>query len=116
MIKKHTQDTENFEKFQLDALKAFTSVVADTGEFQKIAEFHPDDATTNPSLILQAVQSPEYSHLLDEAIASVMTLGSLFMTCASTWMFQSVAWFQSLKHDDATTDPSFILQEVDSSE
>ena len=56
---------------QLDALKAFTSVVADTGEFQKISEFKPDDATTNPSLILQAVQSSEYSHLLDEAIASV---------------------------------------------
>ena len=55
---------------QLDALKRFTSVVADTGEFQKIAEFKPDDATTNPSLILQAVQSAEYSYLLGEAIAS----------------------------------------------
>ena len=59
MIKKHTQDTENFEKFQLDALKAFTSVVADTGEFRNIAEFHPHDATTKPSSILQAVQSLE---------------------------------------------------------
>ena len=91
MIKKHTQDTENFEKFhmtnQIDALKAFTSVVADTGEFQKIAVFKPGDVTTNPSLILQAVQSSEYSHLLDEAIASVKAVNAIFF---STIQFQSV--------------------------
>jgi len=56
---------------QLESLKQFTSVVADTGEFQKIAEFKPDDATTNPSLILQVVQLPEYAHLLADAVKAV---------------------------------------------
>ena len=49
---------------QLDALKQFTTVVADTGDFNQIAAFAPQDATTNPSLILKAVQKPEYAHLL----------------------------------------------------
>ena len=42
---------------QLDALKQFTTVVADTGDFLQLAQFRPQDATTNPSLILKAVQS-----------------------------------------------------------
>ena len=54
---------------QLDALKQFTTVVADTGDFKQIAAFAPHDATTNPSLILKAVQKPEYAHLLKEAVA-----------------------------------------------
>ncbi|WP_300650301.1 transaldolase [Hydrogenophaga sp.] len=54
---------------QLDALKQFTTVVADTGDFKQIAAFAPQDATTNPSLILKAVQKPEYAHLLKEAVA-----------------------------------------------
>ncbi|MDR2128820.1 MAG: transaldolase [Burkholderiaceae bacterium] len=49
---------------QLDALKQFTTVVADTGDFRQLAQFQPQDATTNPSLILQAVQKPEYAPLL----------------------------------------------------
>lgn len=53
----------------LDALKQFTTVVADTGDFKSIAEFKPQDATTNPSLIFAASQLPEYKHLVDEAIA-----------------------------------------------
>jgi len=53
----------------LDQLKAVTKVVADTGDFESIAEFHPQDATTNPSLILQATQKPQYKHLIDDAIA-----------------------------------------------
>ena len=40
---------------QLDALKQFTTVVADTGDFNQLAQYHPQDATTNPSLILKAV-------------------------------------------------------------
>ena len=44
---------------QLDALKQFTTVVADTGDFKQMAQFQPQDATTNPSLILKAVQKPE---------------------------------------------------------
>jgi len=54
---------------QLDALKQFTTVVADTGDFKQIAAFAPQDTTTNPSLILKAVQKPEYAHLLKDAVA-----------------------------------------------
>ena len=54
---------------QLDQLKKFTKVVADTGDFESIKDFKPQDATTNPSLIFAATQKPQYAHLLDEVIA-----------------------------------------------
>ncbi len=54
---------------QLDALKQHTTVVADTGDFKQLAQFRPQDATTNPSLILKAVQKPEYAPLLAETVA-----------------------------------------------
>ncbi|MCZ2497317.1 transaldolase [Xylophilus sp. Kf1] len=54
---------------QLDSLKQFTTVVADTGDFRQLAAFQPQDATTNPSLILKAVQKAEYRPLLDETVA-----------------------------------------------
>lgn len=54
---------------QLDQLKKFTKVVADTGDFDAIKEFAPQDATTNPSLILKAAQMPAYQRLMDKAIA-----------------------------------------------
>ncbi|MDR2982627.1 MAG: transaldolase [Puniceicoccales bacterium] len=53
----------------LSQLKQFTTVVADTGDFAAMKAFQPQDATTNPSLILKAVQMPEYKHLLDKAVA-----------------------------------------------
>ncbi|MGV8803766.1 MAG: transaldolase [Polaromonas sp.] len=53
---------------QLDALKQFTTVVADTGDFKQLAQFKPQDATTNPSLILKAVQKPEYQPLLADTV------------------------------------------------
>ena len=52
----------------LDQLKALTTVVADTGDFQAIAQFLPQDATTNPSLILKAVQKPEYQPLFESTV------------------------------------------------
>ena len=55
---------------QLDALKSHTTVVADTGDFKQLAQFQPQDATTNPSLILKAVQKPEYAPLLADAVAA----------------------------------------------
>ena len=55
---------------QLDALKQFTTVVADTGDFMQLAQFQPQDATTNPSLILKAVQKAEYAPLLKDAVAT----------------------------------------------
>jgi len=57
------------EMNQLDQLKQFTTVVADTGDFESIRQFSPQDATTNPSLIYKAVAQPEYAALLDEAVA-----------------------------------------------
>jgi transaldolase len=54
---------------QLEQLKQYTTVVADTGDFQSIKAYTPQDATTNPSLILKAVQKPEYRPLLEKAIA-----------------------------------------------
>ncbi len=54
---------------QLDALKLVTTVVADTGDFQQIEAFRPQDATTNPSLILKAAQMPAYQALLADARA-----------------------------------------------
>jgi transaldolase len=54
---------------QLDALKQLTTVVADTGDFHQLAAYAPQDATTNPSLILKAVQKPEYAPLLADAVS-----------------------------------------------
>ncbi len=54
---------------QLDALKQFTTVVADTGDFRQIAQYQPSDATTNTSLILKAVQKHEYAPLLADTVA-----------------------------------------------
>lgn len=54
---------------QLDQLKTFTQVVADTGDFESMKAFTPQDATTNPSLILKAATSPTYETLVDQAIA-----------------------------------------------
>lgn len=53
---------------QLDALKQFTTVVADTGDFKQLGAYLPTDATTNPSLILKAVQKPDYAPLLKDTV------------------------------------------------
>lgn len=55
-------------KSQLDQLKEMTTVVIDTGDIDSIAKYKPRDATTNPSLILQAAQKKEYAHLIEEAV------------------------------------------------
>ena len=54
---------------QLDQLKRFTKVVADTGDFAALRQYAPQDATTNPSLIFKAAQMPEYQWLVDKALA-----------------------------------------------
>jgi transaldolase len=53
---------------QLDALRQYTTVVADTGDFMQLGQFQPRDATTNPSLILKAVKKPEYQPLLRQTV------------------------------------------------
>jgi transaldolase len=53
---------------QLDQLKQFTTVVADTGDFEAMKEYAPQDATTNPSLILKAAKQDDYRHLVEKAV------------------------------------------------
>jgi len=61
---------------QLDQLKQFTTVVADTGDFATLKQFAPRDATTNPSLIFKAAQMPEYKALVDKTIADAKQSGA----------------------------------------
>ncbi len=58
---------------QLSQLKKMTTVVADTGDIEAIAKFKPQDATTNPSLLLKAAALPNYKYLLDQAVAWAKT-------------------------------------------
>ena len=58
---------------QLDALREMTVVVADTGDIDAIKQYQPQDATTNPSLILSASALPQYAPLIDEAVAYAKT-------------------------------------------
>ena len=57
-----------FSMNQLDTLKQFTTVVADTGDFKQLGQFRPQDATTNPSLILKSVQKADYQPLLRDTM------------------------------------------------
>ncbi|NCF85811.1 MAG: transaldolase [Verrucomicrobiaceae bacterium] len=59
----------------LEALKKFTTVVADTGDFALMEEYSPQDATTNPSLILKALQKEDYLPVLNDAIQATGTAG-----------------------------------------
>src|SRR5713226_2399322 len=63
------KETSETKLNQLEQIKKLTKVVADTGDFESIKEFKPQDATTNPSLIYAATQKQQYVHLLDEVIA-----------------------------------------------
>ena len=54
---------------QLEQLKKFTKVVADTADFESIKQFKPQDATTNPSLVYAATQKQQYAHLIEEVLA-----------------------------------------------
>ena len=65
VVEKKTETKLN----QLEQLKKFTKVVADTADFESIKQFKPQDATTNPSLVYAATQKPEYAHLLEEVLA-----------------------------------------------
>jgi transaldolase len=61
---------------QLDQLKQFTKVVADTGDFATLKQYAPQDATTNPTLIMKAAVMPEYKFLLDKAASDNKGVGS----------------------------------------
>jgi transaldolase len=70
-----TAEEEKTKLSQLEQLKKFTVVVADTGDFESISEFQPRDATTNPSLIYAATQKEKYFHLLDRVLANRKSSG-----------------------------------------
>jgi transaldolase len=59
----------------LDSLKRFTTVVADTGDIESMRQFKPQDATTNPSLLLKAAQQPQYRPLVDAALRDADPVG-----------------------------------------
>src|SRR5690348_5430605 len=59
----------------LESLRKYTTVVADTGDIEALAKYKPQDATTNPSLLLKAAQMPKYKHLVDEALSYAAKLG-----------------------------------------
>ena len=59
----------------LDSLKRFTTVVADTGDIESMRQFKPQDATTNPSLLLKASQQPQYRPLVDAALSDAEKAG-----------------------------------------
>lgn len=67
---------------QLDQLKQHTVVVADTGDFEAMRAYQPQDATTNPSLILKAAQQPQYAPLVDKAVTDLRSssLGAAALT------------------------------------
>ena len=72
---------------KLAQLKEMTTVVADTGDFEAISQYSPEDATTNPSLILKAAQMPAYKGLVKEVIASVSGENYQVMSnCPSAWI------------------------------
>ncbi len=59
----------------LEQLKQYTTVVADTGDFESIAQYKPQDATTNPSLILQSALDPKYKSLFDDSVVYAKASG-----------------------------------------
>ncbi len=66
---------------KLDQLKTMTTVVADTGDIEAIAKWRPEDATTNPSLLLKAAASDAYRPMLDKAVTEARRHGGLIVPC-----------------------------------
>jgi transaldolase len=66
-----SDSSERVRMNQLEQLKRYSAVVADTGDFKQLEHFQPRDATTNPSLILKAVRQPDYAPLLAQAVAAL---------------------------------------------
>ena len=76
---------------KLDQLKRMTTVVADTGDFQAIADYQPQDATTNPSLLYKAAQMPQYRHLVEDAVLYGKTRGGADLQAQSRWTMDKLA-------------------------
>ena len=71
---------------QLEFLKQYTIIVADTGDIEAIGRVHPQDATTNPSLLLKAAQIPAYKHLVEEAAEMAQERGGSEQEMAEEFM------------------------------
>lgn len=69
---------------KLTSLRQFTTVVADTGDIAAMKLYQPQDATTNPSLILNAAQIPEYRKLIDDAVAWLSSRATTVRSRSST--------------------------------
>jgi transaldolase len=76
---------------KLELLKTMTTVVADTGDFETIAEYKPQDATTNPSLIYKAAQMPQYRDLVEDAVAFGKARGGGDAEAQSQWTLDKLA-------------------------
>lgn len=76
---------------KLDELKTMTTVVADTGDFEAIAEYKPQDATTNPSLIYKAAQMPQYRELVEDAVIYGSKRGAGDMESLAQWTMDKLA-------------------------
>src|SRR6185437_1971701 len=70
----------------LESLKQYTTIVADTGDIEAIARHRPQDATTNPSLLLKAAQMPDYRHLVDQAADQALDRGGNERQMAEAFM------------------------------
>ena len=76
---------------KLAQLKSMTTVVADTGDFESIAEYQPQDATTNPSLIFKAAQMPHYRELVEDAILFGTDKGHGDSAAQARWTMDKLA-------------------------
>ncbi|HDZ07914.1 transaldolase [Pseudohongiella sp.] len=95
---------------KLDALKKMTTVVADTGDFEAIRRFTPQDATTNPSLLLNAARQSQYAELVEDAIAFGQRMGSSSEARTDAAMDKlAVNFGQRI----AATVPGYVSTEVD---
>lgn len=95
---------------KLDALKKMTTVVADTGDFEAIRRFMPQDATTNPSLLLKAAQQSQYADLVEDAIAFGQRMGATSEARTDAAMDKlAVNFGQRI----AATVPGYVSTEVD---
>jgi|SRR5262245_48121829 len=70
----------------LESLNRYTTVVADTGDFEAIAEHKPQDATTNPSLLLHAAQQPQFQDLVNDALSFALRAGGDRAACYMAFM------------------------------
>ena len=75
---------------QLEQIKKFTTVVADTADFESIREFKPQDATTNPSLVYATTQKANYSHFLEEVLVERRNSG---LRARHRWRTSSITFW-----------------------